>query len=149
MNVLPDSLSDLLEVGLRDLELCEQDDRYRVDIYMDNWHIPRDGYCYVDLAGCVMAQTLNAPIDQKRTTTPWMSFDNDDWLKLEALWLLSEGYTYDAAKKACQGPDRGEILQKISDDRSLHDGVPDYRDSPAKFKVALRHQMEALRAASI
>lgn len=57
---LPDKLSDLIDVALRDLELCEADPRYR--IFMGDWHQPfSETVCNVCLAGAVMAKTRNFP----------------------------------------------------------------------------------------
>lgn len=69
---LPDKLSDLIDLAVDDLEKCERDDRYKV--HMGFWHSPpiidyfgaqtnNKSKCLVCLAGSVMAQTLNEPID--------------------------------------------------------------------------------------
>lgn len=51
----PTRLSDAIEMALTDLEKCEKDPRYVID--MGNWHFPRRGVCHVCFAGSVMAQT--------------------------------------------------------------------------------------------
>ena len=61
---LPDTLSGLIRVALVDLCKCEKDDKY--DIFMEDWHTPQDsGICEVCLAGAVMAQTLDIPIENE------------------------------------------------------------------------------------
>lgn len=76
MTTLPDKPSELIRVALVDLEKCEADPRYLIN--MGSWHSPtcdtddcescaRDrkaankpnGRCYVCLAGAVMAQSLD------------------------------------------------------------------------------------------
>ncbi len=54
---LPDDWAELIRLALHDLELCEQDGRYTID--MGHYHIPIDHECYVCFAGGIMAQTLN------------------------------------------------------------------------------------------
>lgn len=61
MSILPDKISELIRVALYDLEQCERDDRYRIE--MMDWHVPdevgvEDPVCEVCLAGAVMAKRL-------------------------------------------------------------------------------------------
>lgn len=58
---LPDEPSKLIRVALRDLEKCENDFRYRVD--MSFWHNASEetGVCSVCLAGATLAKTMGAP----------------------------------------------------------------------------------------
>lgn len=61
---LPNKPSELCRVALNDLAKCRKDPRYVID--MMHWHLPVDeNYCAVCLAGSVMAQTFNAPINQE------------------------------------------------------------------------------------
>lgn len=61
---LPDKPSELCRVALADLAKCRQDPRYIID--MMQWHEPYDeDHCVVCLAGSVMAQTFNVPIDEE------------------------------------------------------------------------------------
>lgn len=55
-DVLPDKLSELLEVALTDLKKCERSTKYRVS--MLHWHtpVPEGNACWVCLAGSVMAK---------------------------------------------------------------------------------------------
>ncbi len=55
---LPDKLSELLKLAIKDLLETEKDKRYSVD--MDSWHEydPRANVCYVCLAGAVITQTI-------------------------------------------------------------------------------------------
>lgn len=56
-NPLPARASDLLDVALRDLQACEQDPRFHID--MGTWFSPNgDETCGVCLAGAVMAKSL-------------------------------------------------------------------------------------------
>ena len=58
-------LSDVPSVAilqaLEDLEACERDFRYRIN--MRKWHAPGDTQCHVCLAGSVMAKRYDAAID--------------------------------------------------------------------------------------
>ena len=56
--ILPDKPSELIRLALYDLELCEQDERYAIN--MSRWHLPSENECLVCLAGSVMAKSLNA-----------------------------------------------------------------------------------------
>ena len=66
-DILPDKLSDLLELALNDLEKTEKDSNY--EIWMGGWHIPSYDRvkCNVCLAGAVMAQTLEYPLSYNAT----------------------------------------------------------------------------------
>lgn len=65
---LPDKLSKLLQVAMEDLELCENDPRYVID--MRDWHNP-NGQCAVCLAGSVMAKSLG-----EDPNDPYVSINN-------------------------------------------------------------------------
>lgn len=93
-NILPNKLSKLLTVAMIDLELVEQDSRYKID--MGEWHTPSGSKCEVCFAGSVMAQTLKIP--------EWVYVDSPDELparsdtnnvslklKLEAINSLRSG----------------------------------------------------------
>jgi hypothetical protein len=56
MNQLPDKPSELIRLAVKDMQLCEADPRYKLD--MRSWHRPVEGACHVCMAGAVMAQTL-------------------------------------------------------------------------------------------
>lgn len=62
---LPEKLSDRILIALEDLEACEADPDYGID--MGDWHVPPiEGItetCDVCLAGGVMARRLKVPID--------------------------------------------------------------------------------------
>lgn len=75
---LPDKKSELIRLAIADLEKCEQDPNYTID--MTRWHEPRyDGVCQVCLAGSVMAKTLNANI---RFYLDWVRYGSTTSYKL-------------------------------------------------------------------
>ena len=76
---LPNKPSSLIKLALADLKKVERSKKYIVD--MGAWH-KANGVCSVDLAGSVMAQTLNVPINM--TVMP-EAFDDDTENKLQAL----------------------------------------------------------------
>lgn len=84
--LLSDKLSDLLELALSDLEFCENDSRYVID--MQQWLV--DG-CRVCLAGAVMAKTLN--MDHVISV-----FDLDDCGKFLAINDARVGDVYTAGR---------------------------------------------------
>lgn len=53
---LPDKLSELLRLAVKDAKLCEEDSNYELN--MSFWHQLVKDKCIVCLAGSVMAQTL-------------------------------------------------------------------------------------------
>src|SRR6187431_2046651 len=66
MSALPNKLSDLLELAVRDAQACEADPRYRLD--MSAWHVPDGvGPCRVCMAGAVMAQTIHLAPSERAT----------------------------------------------------------------------------------
>ena len=62
---LPDKLSELIRHAVGDLEKCEIDGQYEID--MNAWHLPNNEVCHVCLAGSVMAQTLEIPASRAIT----------------------------------------------------------------------------------
>lgn len=57
MNKLPNKLSDLLELAIKDLKSCEADPKFVID--MLNWcKETSDGTCGICLAGAVMVRSL-------------------------------------------------------------------------------------------
>ena len=84
MTKLPEKLSDLLRLAVRDAQACEADPRYV--LYMGEWHRRAGAHCYVCMAGAIMAQTLGAdaganamPIDFGTSTR--MRLRNVDFLR--------------------------------------------------------------------
>lgn len=72
MKKLPNKLSELIRLAMKDLELVENDEKYKVDMDMGSWHFPwfseeaehfdvddEVEVCNVCLAGAVMAKTLD------------------------------------------------------------------------------------------
>lgn len=64
---LPNKLSDLLELAVRDVQKCEAQPA-RFSLHMGNWHKPDagKGVCVVCMAGAVMAQTIGIPDQAER-----------------------------------------------------------------------------------
>lgn len=86
---LPDKLSDLLELAVKDAKKIGKDPRYELDM-SNNWHmyIEDEKKCRVCLAGSVMACTLN--VNPTETVYSYdFSLDTSD--KLEALDRLRTG----------------------------------------------------------
>jgi len=60
---LPDKPSELILLAINDLEKCEKDPNYEIN--MSHWHLPSSfsGKCYVCLAGSVMSKSLGVEIN--------------------------------------------------------------------------------------
>jgi hypothetical protein len=86
---LPNKLSDLLELALKDLATVARSKRYVID--MGDWHYPKDGKCYVCLAGAVLACS---GADPNFELFPNSSGNRE---KLLALDLLRTGNIFQAA----------------------------------------------------
>ena len=73
---LPNKLSALLRLAVQDAQKCERDPRYELN--MGAWHVLEDGdaTCQVCMAGAVMAQTLQYPIDRRVTWSDASHMDN-------------------------------------------------------------------------
>lgn len=148
--MLPDKLSDLIEVALNDLELVEKDPRYK--IRMDKWHSPQvDGKCHVCMAGAVMAMTLQQPVGRMMIPTHF------DYLnvgrKLHALDLARAGYFANALRELEHGDAvvEGTIKTEGIDARvapvyAKIGRMPcEYEHAPDRFKAYLRGAVIELR----
>ena len=125
MTPLPDKPSELIRIALDDLEACEADPRYEID--MGRWHGAADPTCSVCLAGAVMAQRLRISLDTDASPS---SFDPDTDCKLLALNEFRMGYIG-------SGLDFMKVPYNF-DDISYGGYVIDYRISPITFKKQLR-----------
>lgn len=61
-NMLPDKLSDCLELALADLAKVERH-KSKYVVNMGRWHEHDDGKCSVCLAGSLLAKTMKIPDD--------------------------------------------------------------------------------------
>lgn len=88
--MLPDKASSLIRVALEDMEKCEADGGYVIN--MGTYHRSfYDGTCHVCFAGVVMAQSLNVP---KGCTCYPSSFISEPGVtgKLRALDCFRQGH---------------------------------------------------------
>lgn len=169
---LPTRLSDGIELAISDLEKIEASKLYRVE--MGDWYAMPDatesGLCEVCLAGAVMAQTFEVPIDDESTITP-DSFEPELESKLEAYDSLRSGDIGDAIRYWYMHDDQHNpidvdyVNEKIvdagfrnislageepDDENKLDNGdlyynTHDYDEDPAKFKSDLRRMATVLR----
>lgn len=127
METLPDKPSELILLALGDLEKCEKDDKYAID--MSNWCCPdwKDpNICCVCFAGAVMVQTLGIKIESgSYERFPW---ETDFESKLLALDNFRSGHV----NRGLQGMGLKPILGL-----DVRHGVQ-YKDDPVKFKAAMR-----------
>ena len=125
---LPNKPSELIRLALHDLELCEKDKRYLID--MDDWHInDTSDLCCVCLAGSVMAKSLKANF--YATLGPEI-YNKSTKLKLFALDDFRTGDIRDGV----------EILFRITKNSQVDlppdRDICDYDKDPNKFKRDMR-----------
>lgn len=85
MKTLPDKPSELLKLAMHDLELCEQDEKYEINMII--WHSFFANKCYVCMAGAVMAKSLKC---EYRDIYP-SNFNNQTENKLDIINNLRVG----------------------------------------------------------
>lgn len=133
---LPDKLSDLIELALSDMEKCESDSNYEVD--MDQWVLPIKGKCRVCLAGSVLVQTMGLSRTEQHLPN-YMDRDTHD--KCYILDNVRRSWWPDALKPMFP-PDSlsyiGFLCAKLPN-------VPPYRHNPNGFKTALRKAITVLK----
>lgn len=139
---LPEKLSALIRDAVDDLDKCEADPFYRID--MKQWHTPNpeSGLCYVCLAGAYLAKSRHYvpafDIDQSNADPEeCAAFD-----KIAALDNIRLGQIISAV----------EEYYSITTDLEEEDGwghcyVPPYEKDPAQFKAVVRGIAERLEAA--
>ena len=129
----PEPLSDIPSVAilqaLEDLEACERDFRYRIN--MHKWHTPGENQCHVCLAGSVMAKRYDAAIDCSHAPDCFPPCS-----MLVALDDFRKGAIYIALIYL------GLRVPSVLSGRAC---VTDYKDNPAAFKSDMR-RMAALLA---
>ena len=144
---LPDRLSDLILVALKDLKKCEKSPKYTVE--MSKWHRPScasaithlDWTCEVCLAGSVIAQTLKTPIIKLKEP---VDFGEVDEHKLYALDYIRGGDVFQALRHFYEGIGKGlprSASKKIAlycDKYGVAHYVPAYI-IPKSFKEAINN----------
>ena len=93
------SLASTLEHALKDFRECVDDDDYVID--MGTWHKPKnDGFCYVCLAGSVLAKTYNKKNSREALPSD-ACFGREKYLL--ALDYLRSGYVTNALNSIHDG----------------------------------------------
>lgn len=146
-SALPDTLSGLLEVALRDLEAVEADPNYRVN--MQVWHQFSESTlcCEVCLAGAVMAKSLGLPPDGRTGDMGlWETEERKHLLSLErklnALDSLRKGQVW-TAYYMMLGADVPVGLHHLTRE------IPTYSANPDAFKAAMRQLLADLKGAGL
>lgn len=130
--LLPEKLSDCLELALADFAKCRESPMYQIN--MNNWHKPLLGkdVCTVCLAGSVIAQSLGIP---PTTPTGPSDFSPHNAVRLEALDYLRTGQIHEAVKLLLPGYARPL--------------VPEYSKDPEGFLRAMDDILQFLRKAGL
>lgn len=148
--MLPDKLSDLILISLADLEKCENDPNYRID--MDSWHhfVSLDNafasisnVCHVCLAGAVAAKSLGIPI------TADLAFqDEREYKKLIAIDSIRAGqftlafYDFYGRLESGDEPARGSAIEELTARDATH-GLIGRHDVETKG-LALKKRMQEI-----
>jgi len=133
MSVLPDKIGDLIRVAIKDLEECEADPNYLIE--MDYWHYPvglgNKKICMVCLARSVMAKTIGVDYGVCNPAEVQNKEDEDKLLLLN--WLRKIMTDYEEFH--CYEEFLGEVpgLGSLIEAGELFDAVPYYED-PRQFK---------------
>ena len=127
--------SELLELALNDLELCEKDPRYRID--MSDWHLTLTphGVCSVCLAGAMLAKSTDWPIDET-----YDLFCGEHDTQVEAVDMLRNGSIGRALLHLGVISYGDEVPDGLSDV-----WVPNYTFQPEVFKARLRSIVQLLQ----
>lgn len=130
---LPDDPGELLNLALNDLEACERDPAYEIDMWV--WHVPSrlgPGLCYVCLAGSIIAQHSDATVHQNLAPC---SFDDDTRKKLVAVNRIRVGmYELALNDLGLVAPDAAEKFRYYA----LAVSPPSYQNDPTYFKKHFR-----------
>lgn len=135
-------VSTVINLAMNDLELCEIDPKYKID--MTVWHIP-NSHCTVCLAGSLMAKSLN--IDKELNRDPDnidLSFEDRE--KLKSLDYFRRGqvirgfyqfYNLGSDFDSNYSTDMNKLPKMIIE---LHREtfITSYENSPATFKRDMR-----------
>lgn len=132
---LPDKPSKLIRVALEDLEACERDDRYVID--MAEWHTKYSGKCHVCLAGSVMSNRLHTPVN---VDSGPFAFNDELMWKLVALNEFRRGCV-------SEGLFRLGYYQQARDLWSV--SIARYDQSQSEFKNDMRKLADGLEKAGL
>lgn len=138
----PTKASEAIRLALADLEKCEANPHYRIN--MGLWHGRKasTGPCYVCLAGAVMAQTLGTPRTATRAPYEFRNSDNPAWESiLEGLNSVRIGYILSV------DPPQFKILgERIDRFNYLPICPTPYHISPGQFKADMRRLADMYEA---
>jgi len=136
--LLPDKLSDLIEVALKDLSKVEKNPRYVVD--MGVWHDDMmEGVCHVCLAGAVLAGTCKLPHDQ--VWYPAVINFGSTTSKLIALDFARRG-NLDAALRRMGPPPKREDIWFVQRKRWI---TKQYHIDPVMWREQMEQMVRELR----
>jgi len=142
---LPEKLSECLFLALDDLEKCEDDPKYVID--MSEWHTADDVQCLVCFAGSVMAKTCDA--DWCESLAP-SNFGTHNAARFNALNMIRSGDIFGALYYLgiYRPAMSDEAILWACENASNWGGVrqwPSYRINPAGFKAKMRQTATELK----
>ena len=140
---VPERLSDLIRMALADLNNIEVNPNYIVD--MLEWHRKDDDspICRVCLAGSVMANTLDAPLEEDLAP---FDFGKDWEVALHILDDLRHSFISTPTFRSLFVGE--EVLERIKYDIASV-GVPRYDKEPLLFKARLSEIASILEGAGL
>lgn len=130
MKDLPNKPSEILELALQDLDLCELDPDYKIN--MGQWHTGGE-ICQVCLAGSILAKTIGVP---KNISFDPKGFSPSIRCKMDFLEYVRLGYIGKAYNHLQRKRPVG-VFSEVS--------VTYYHTDPIKFKTDLRNLISHLK----
>lgn len=144
--VYPERFSDMILLALEDLEKCEKNPLYIID--MTNWYRHEGETCKVCLAGSVMAQSfgLNQTEEGRNRRIPPSKFGTIADMKLTALENVRVGDVQSALLNYYHfEPDKREKIDRYVDEYGVREVIHEYEESEDLFREKLREISEQLR----
>ena len=138
----PEKPSDILRMGLDDLEKVEADPRFKV--HMADWWREEEGFCRVCFAGSVMAKTLDTPVGAGMTYEDIVGATGPYRLEWQrAFGLLNAIRKYDFTFLHSGYRFQLYYIHLLYQKFPAHSGS--YLSAPEKFKTNMRKIVESLR----
>ena len=135
MSTLPNKPSELIRLALADLEACENDEHYQIDMY--HWHKPFNDnhtgiYCAVCLAGSVIAKTLGTDMNLEKDPLHFGMPEYDPPslgtpTKLLCLDMFRLGYVWDPLEQMAL------LTYQLQEELPETVTIPPYKEDPFGF----------------
>lgn len=136
---VPNRLSDAIEIVLEDLEACEQDPRYKIEMTLYHVPNPEHGTCSVCFAGAVMSKTLGRTIQKNLIPCDF----GPHWSAILQALDHVRCYEFEGACEKFYGIHHRLVPEAVRRLRQLN--VTFYNSNPAEFKSNMESAISILR----